>query len=269
MFDEFNAHRLAGHPKTVRIREDVLLNAVPDFYAERVFGRSRVALLTAELATFDDRDAQERAAARGKLQRRIEDLARKQDNILRQAQDGDPADPFTQGLRRSYNDLDSRRAAVLAKVEDLDVADDAEPDRPGPDSLALLDALPKLQLTLGQAPEALQRRLYEITQLAVHVNHENQEVQMVIKIPATDLDQVADLAEAAAMPAPRTASTRGPRRVDAVRAPGGIRTHTVGGLSTVSLPLEYRGRPVGERGSRVLQAATGPLDVQVGLPLRL
>ncbi len=26
------------------------------------------------------------------------------------------------------------------------------------------------------------------------------------------------------------------------RAPGGIRTHTVGGLSTVSLPLEYRGR---------------------------
>ncbi|WP_322769137.1 recombinase family protein, partial [Frankia sp. Cr1] len=208
--------KLAGHPKTVRIREDVLLNAVPDFYAERVFGRRRVALLTAELATFDDRAAQERAAARGKLQRRIEDLASKQDNILRQAQDGDPADPFTQGLRRSYNDLDSRRAAALAKVEDLDVADDAEPDRPGPDSLALLDALPKLQLTLGQAPEALQRRLYEITQLAVHVNHENQEVQMVIKIPATDLDQVADLAEAAAMPAPRTASTRGPRRVDAV-----------------------------------------------------
>nr|MDT0666995.1 zinc ribbon domain-containing protein [Micromonospora sp. DSM 115978] len=55
---------IAGHPKTVRIREDVLETAITDFYTERVFGRSRVALLTAELATHDDRAARERAAER-------------------------------------------------------------------------------------------------------------------------------------------------------------------------------------------------------------
>jgi hypothetical protein len=38
----------------------------PDFYTERVFGRGRIALLTAELATYDDRAARERAAERGR-----------------------------------------------------------------------------------------------------------------------------------------------------------------------------------------------------------
>jgi transposase len=99
---------------------------------ERVFGRSRVTLLTAELASYDDRAAQERTAERGRLQRKIDDLARRQDNLLRQAQDGDPADPFTQGLRRNYNELEAERTATLSKIKDLDAADEAEPDRPGP-----------------------------------------------------------------------------------------------------------------------------------------
>lgn len=229
--------KLSEHPKTVRIREDVLLGAITDFYAERVFGRSRVALLTADLATYDDRAAQERAAARSRLQRKIDDLGRRQGNILRQAQDGDPADPFTQGLRRNYNDLDAERTAAVAQIEDLDVADEAEPDRPGPDSLRLLDALPTLQVKLGQAPEELQRRLYEITQLTVHVDHESQEVLMMIRIPEVNLDQVAGLAGVVADgAAPRAAIPRSHRRVDAVRAPGRIRTCAPASGGRCSIP---------------------------------
>ena len=128
------------------------------------------------------------------------------------------------------------------------MADETESDRPGQDSLAILDALPELHLKLRQAPEALQRRLYESTQLTVHLDHERQEVHMMIKIPVADLDKVAHLAEAtAAAPGPHPAATGHPRRVEAVRTPGGIRTHTVGGLSTVSLPLEYRGGRVKRR----------------------
>ncbi len=229
--------KLVGHPKTVRIREDVLLGVITDFYAERVFGRSRVTLLTAELATYDDRAAQERAAERDRLQRKIDDLARRQDNILRQAQDGDPADPFTQGLRRNYNELDVERTTTLAKIEDLDVADEAEPDRPGPDNLTLLDALPTLQLKLGQAPEALQRRLYEVTQLTVHVDHESREVQIMIKIPAINLDQVADVAGVVVgTSAPRTTAIQSLHCVDAVRAPGRIRTCATASGGRCSIP---------------------------------
>ncbi|WP_248812808.1 zinc ribbon domain-containing protein [Frankia sp. AgPm24] len=234
--------RFAGHPKSVRIREDILEAAVVDFYTERVFGRDRVALLTAELATYDDRAARDRAAERDRLHKKIDDLKLRQDNLLRHAQVGDPDDPFTQGLRSSYNELDTERRAALGKIKDLDAADDTEPDRPGQASLALLDALPELHLKLHQAPEALQRRLYEITQLTVHLDHERQEVHMMIKIPVMDLDKVANLAEVtadtAATAGARPAATEHPRRVDAVRAPGRNRTY--------GLPLRRKVVHIGE-----------------------
>ena len=229
--------KLAGHPKTVRIREDVLEAAIGDFYTERVFGRGRVTLLTAELASYDDRAAQDRAAERGRLQKRIDDLTRRQANLLRQAQDGDPDDPFTQGLRGTYNDLDTERKNALTKIQDLDAADDAEPDRPGPESIQLLDALPELRLKLHQAPEPLLRRLYEITQLTVHLDHERQEVQMMIKIPVTELDTVAKVVEVVAdTSTPSTATNSGSHRVDAVRAPGRIRTCAPASGGRCSIP---------------------------------
>ena len=44
------------------MREDVFETAIAGFYAERVFGRSRVALLSTDLASYADRAAQERGA---------------------------------------------------------------------------------------------------------------------------------------------------------------------------------------------------------------
>ena len=37
------------------------------------------------------------------------DTVRKQDNVLRQAEDAEPRDPFTLGLRQRYNDLETER----------------------------------------------------------------------------------------------------------------------------------------------------------------
>ena len=50
----------------------------------------------------------------------LADIARRQDSILRQAADGDPDDPFTKGLRGSYNDLEAQKNATLAAVAELD-----------------------------------------------------------------------------------------------------------------------------------------------------
>ena len=232
---------LDGHPKTVRIREDVLDTAIAEFYTERVFGRSRVALLTADMASYDDRAAQERAAERARLQKKIDDLVRKQGNLLRQAQEGDPDDPFTQGLRSQYNQLDADRKITAAKIAELDEADQAEPDRPGPESLDLLDALPKLHIKLAQAPEELQRRLYEITQLTVQLDHERQEAKIMITIPVSDLDTVANLAEVAANTPARTPTTQRPCRADAVRAPGRNRTCGLPLRRRSLYPLSYEG----------------------------
>lgn len=89
----------AGHEKAAYTREDAVLDAVSAFYADRVFGPHRRDLLKADLATVDDRETRLREAERERLQRTLADLTRRQHNVMRQAQDCDPDDPFAQGLR--------------------------------------------------------------------------------------------------------------------------------------------------------------------------
>lgn len=126
----------AGHPPTVYIREDVVTADVKRFFAERVFGPQRRELLLADLNTVDDTAQRERDARRQRLRRRLADTARKQENVLRQAEDADPHDPFTQGLRQHYNDLETERQAQLAAMSDLDQLDEQEPDTPSTTSSA-------------------------------------------------------------------------------------------------------------------------------------
>ena len=208
----------------VYIREDLVLETVAAFSPTGSSVPNGPALLAADLARTDDRQTQARAAARQRLGRTVTDLARRQENNLRQAQTADPADPFSQGLRQSYNTLDADRRAALAQIEELDTAEAAQPARPNHDSLALLDALPMLALTLDQAPEQLQRRLFEITQLVVQVRPETEEVTMMIKLPAAagvrpTLDVAEEIADAT-----RSDACGSARYMDALRAPNGIRT---------------------------------------------
>jgi len=141
----------AEHPKTVYLNEKTALDAVAAFYAERVFGPRRRELLAAELAGLDDHAGRQRAADRQRLTRALADIERRQANLLRQAQDGDPGDPFTTGLRQTYNQLEGQRRQTLTAITDLDQAhpepDSPTPDNPGPGDAALLDALPYLAST--------------------------------------------------------------------------------------------------------------------------
>ncbi|MGP4018814.1 recombinase family protein [Saccharopolyspora sp. 5N708] len=219
-----------GHPKTVYLREDHVLDAVSRFFADRVFGPHRREILAADLDGIDDRATRQRQAERERLQRVLADIARRQNSILRQAQDGDPDDPFTKGLRGSYNELEAQKKATLASVAELDAADEAEPGRPSPDDAALLDSLPYLALNLTHAPEALLRRLFEITHLTVRLRDDSDEATITIKLHADQLPQIALAAEriTEVMPSTRDVPVQqAPAAcVDAVRAPGATRTHT-------------------------------------------
>src|SRR5579884_4132817 len=77
--------KYTGHPTAVYLREDAVLDAVSSFFANRVFGRQRRTILTADLATTDDREARARDAEGQRLHRRLADIARRQTSILRQA----------------------------------------------------------------------------------------------------------------------------------------------------------------------------------------
>ncbi|WP_280358664.1 hypothetical protein [Nocardia otitidiscaviarum] len=182
-------------PRTVIIREDAVLDAVSKFYANRVFGTHRQHLLAADIASIDDRAAKQRQAERERLQRSLDDPHRRQNSVLRQAQDGDPEDPFTKALRDTYNDLEREKPATLAAIAQLDVDDRADPGRrPATADVAVLDALPYLILSFAAAPAELLQRLFDITQLTISLYDNGTQSTITIKLPA---DQVPAIAHAA------------------------------------------------------------------------
>ncbi|WP_067998153.1 hypothetical protein [Nocardia pseudobrasiliensis] len=120
---------------------------------------------------------------------------RQQNSILRRGQDGDPDDPFVQGMRGTYNDLDAEKTAALSVIATLDADDDTEPHRPGAADTALLDALPYLALNLPAAPEPLLRKLFEIAQLAIRLHDDRDQVTNTITLPADHIPDIAYEAE--------------------------------------------------------------------------
>ncbi len=231
-----------GHPKTVYLREDHVLDAVSRFFAERVFGPNRRELLAADLERTDDRASRQRHAERERCQRQLTDIARRQHSILQQAQNGDPDDPFTKALRGSYNELETQKQTTLATVAELDAVEETEPSRPSEDDVALLDALPYLAINLAHAPEAPLRRLFEITQLSVSLRDGSNEAAITIKLPADYLPAIAP--SSGNNQRNNAIHTRQPGPggcVDAVSAPGRVRTDTWTILSRLPLPIGLRG----------------------------
>lgn len=82
---------------------------------------------------------------------------------MRQAEDADPRDPFTQGLRARCNDLDTERQTILTAIAHIDQQENQEPERPGIESVDTFDALPHLAVNLHWAPEELSARLFDLT----------------------------------------------------------------------------------------------------------
>jgi site-specific DNA recombinase len=139
------------------------------------------------------------------------------------------------GLRASYNDLDAERTAVLAAVADLDAA---VPAVSAPGDVALLDHLPHLRLNLADAPTSLLRALLEATDLTITMHEDSDDVTLTITLAAGGLPAVV----AAARDVAADQGEPGQLFVDAVRAPGGIRTHTGRCLRALSLPVGLQGR---------------------------
>ncbi len=220
--------KYAGHEKAAYIREDAVLDAVSTFFADRVFGTHRRELLKVDLASVDDRETRQREAERERLQRTLTDLDRRQDNVMRQAQDCAPDDPFGQGLRQTYNDLETQRRTTLAALAELDAADSQAPARPTAQDTRLLDALPYLAVNLAEAPEQPLRVLFVTTRLAVHLHADSDDVTISIRLPADELPTIAHAAERITNTMTHAQETpaqkAGAPRADAVRAPGRIRT---------------------------------------------
>jgi site-specific DNA recombinase len=101
--------------QAIYLRERTILGTLSQFLADRIFGPHRRDILAADLNGLDDHANQQRQVERERLRRVLADPTRRQASVLRQAQDGDPDDPFAQGLRTTYNELEKQQKAALRR----------------------------------------------------------------------------------------------------------------------------------------------------------
>jgi site-specific DNA recombinase len=195
----------------------------------RVFGPERKGLIEAQLAGVDDHEASEAEAQRQRRRQAMDDLAKKQESVMRQAMDGDPDDAFTKALRGRYNEMEAQRAELAAKLSGVDETASSGPRLPTVDDLSLLDGLPYLAINLAMAPEVLLRTLFEVVQLHVQIHDGGEHATLTITLPADQVSEVAGTAERIsdhmnpqATPGQSAAAACGVLE----RAPGEIRTHT-------------------------------------------
>jgi site-specific DNA recombinase len=152
-----------GHPRTISVREDDLVEAIRQFFAQRVFGPDRATLLAADLPATAADDQARRDRQTTTLTKRLRQIDAAENAHAREIETlahlNNPHAPAVTALRSRvlarFTELEDERAAINTQLADLTKTD------PGPGDPALLDALPLLGDVLTDAPPRLQQQLYE------------------------------------------------------------------------------------------------------------
>jgi DNA invertase Pin-like site-specific DNA recombinase len=157
------ALRFPGHPPTVYVRQDVLLDGVIEFLADRVLGPNRAEYALQERATGSKRHtglAKEAAA----LQRAVDDLERRKARLVKQLEEqDDPDGTLFQAVRGRLSEIAAERDKKLARLAHV-----SEPLAADDDAVDLLDAIGQADAEgLRDASDDLLRRLFDAFRLTV------------------------------------------------------------------------------------------------------
>jgi hypothetical protein len=138
--------RAAAHPdhRTVTVREEPVLDAITGFYAERVFGPDRTALLAAIIPATTAAQIARTTARTKALRKKLDKIDVAETALITELETpADPDDPAAQALRNRirarFTELYTERTAINADLAALE-ATVAEPV----DDPTLLDELPIL-----------------------------------------------------------------------------------------------------------------------------
>jgi len=174
------AHRAQapGHPASVSVREDLLLEHARQFFAARILGPDRAALLRQQLPASAAEDATRRDQEAARLRTRLKKIDTTEDAHVREVQalaDLDPNAPAVKAMRerhlRAFTDLETERDQINGKLTALARQADDHGGDPG-----LLDSLPLLGDALPRLPGRIKQQLFEAFDLAMLYNKQDNQV---------------------------------------------------------------------------------------------
>ncbi len=186
---------LAGHPRTLSIREEVVMDALREFMAERLFGPDRLRLLSAELATAadeqkDDPDASERERLEAE-EKDVQKALRRQ--VLRLEEHDDPDHPVIKLATQRIEELSGRAEAIKRALEEL--AQPSESAGPSADEIeALIAEVPDLREALDKADDTELIELFDAFDVAVNFDKREGKLELSASvssdlIPATEANR--------------------------------------------------------------------------------
>jgi site-specific DNA recombinase len=210
------AAELAGHPRVLGIKEDVVLDAVRGFMSERLFGPERLDLLRGELAeaasdgAWRERDSQ-LARLRGEEKQVQQALYRQS---LRLEEHDDPRHPVVKLATQRIEELSRQAETITATIAELEAA---QPEEPRPEEVeALLTGIPDLREALTQANGDELIELLDAFDVAVSYDKPGRTLELSALLA---IDFVSS---------PDGKRPPGGRSQNSSRAGGGIRTRTFG-----------------------------------------
>jgi site-specific DNA recombinase len=182
------------HPRTVRVREDDLLTVIRQFFATRVFGPDRAAMLAARLPATAAEDTTRREQETTRLHKRLKKIdaaenahAREIENLAALPQDSPAITALRSRIIARVTELETERTEINEKLAALDRAT-GQDDEPG-----LLDALPMLGDALSQMPASIQARLFQAFGLELIYNKQDHQVTIYATITPSTPQALAEI----------------------------------------------------------------------------
>ena len=188
--------QLPDHPRTVQAPEILLDQIVGAFFADRIFGPGRAALLAAQLPATDADAIADRDAQAAGLKARIKRIETAQNSKILELEDlpADPADTAAAAMRARirarFADLHDEREQIETQLAALAKTTPAA-DRPCWTSSRLLgDILPGL-------PPGLKARLFAAFDLEILWNKPGQQVTVCAEITENTLQAITGITDPA------------------------------------------------------------------------
>jgi len=168
---------LDGHPRRVYAPEARVLPIVADFFATRIFGPDRQALVRDAIGATGDNEGTGRDRQLTAVRRAVDDVARRIDRLVRSLEQTDD-EAVARNLQGRIGELEREREAKLAKLAELEATDPMA----GRD-VTLLDELPMVEgWNVMTAPEATLRRLLETFRLHVRYWSAPRSVEVIVTV---------------------------------------------------------------------------------------
>jgi hypothetical protein len=203
------------HPRTVRVREDDLLNVIRQFFATHVFGPDRAAMLAEHLPASAAEDTARREQETARLHKRLRKIdaaenahAREIENLASLPQGSPAITALHTRIIARFGELEAERTQINDRLAALDRATGQQDDP------ALLDALPLLGDALPSLPASIQARLFAAFGLELIYNKEDHQVTIYATVtPSTPgaLAEIIARSEPPTVPADPAGSAHSPQ----------------------------------------------------------